>query len=184
MRVQWEEADEWVKVGDRLLPPRYRLVSRPGEGDPQPAWTISFELREGVPVCTEVVVSANPGGREVRSTDLRSIRLEDYLEGTFVNVAMRRWVDEEGVTHLQRDFGSWRDTVRQVRGARRDARRKVTDELLEEVAKVYRDNIDSSPTQAVSDRLGVAERTARLYVRRARDAGFLGEAPRGKAGEL
>jgi hypothetical protein len=55
--------------------------------------------------------------------------------------------------------------------------------LLREVAEVYRSNVDANPTEAVGRHLGVAERTARLYVRRARDAGFLGQAMRGQAGE-
>jgi hypothetical protein len=66
----------------------------------------------------------------------------------------------------------------------RSARRKVTDDVLRDVAEVYRREIGKNPTEAVADHLGVAMRTAGLYVRRARDAGFLGEALRGKAGEL
>ena len=55
--------------------------------------------------------------------------------------------------------------------------------MLREVAETYRREIDGTPTAAVGDHLGVAIRTARLYVRRARDAGLLGEALSGKAGE-
>lgn len=65
----------------------------------------------------------------------------------------------------------------------RAPRRTITDELLREVADVYRREINHAPTVAVGKHLGVAMRTARLYVRRARDAGHLGEAIWGKAGE-
>lgn len=65
----------------------------------------------------------------------------------------------------------------------RAPRRTITDDLLREVAAVYRREIDHAPTVAVGRHLGVAMRTARLYVRRARDAGHLGESLWGKAGE-
>jgi hypothetical protein len=51
----------------------------------------------------------------------------------------------------------------------------VPDELLREVAKLYR-SAERAPTKFVADELGVARPTAARYVARARDAGYLGPA--------
>lgn len=63
------------------------------------------------------------------------------------------------------------------------ARRKITPDLLRDVADTYR-NAPSIPRQAVIDRFNVPESTANRWIRAARDQGFLGEAPKpGVAGE-
>lgn len=59
----------------------------------------------------------------------------------------------------------------------------ITDELLREVADVYRANVDDRPTIAVAEHFGRQHRTAALYVKKARERGFLGAAAVGKAGE-
>jgi len=189
LEITWDDdEDTWVKVGDRDLPARFALVYRPAKGADEPAWTVEFHVQDGVPQCRHVGLSSTVNGREIRSADLRALRIEDLLEGASANVAARRVVDDDGSARMVRDLGSWRDVTRAVRGARRNARRKVTDEVLREVARVYRENVGDNPTAAVARHLGesdqpVPDRTARLYVRRARDAGFLGQSIPGKAGE-
>jgi hypothetical protein len=76
-----------------------------------------------------------------------------------------------------------RGTLATVRSVRREARRRVTDETLREVARVYRENVENNPTAAVAAYTGRAHRTAALYVQQARAAGFLGRTTPGKAGE-
>jgi hypothetical protein len=75
-----------------------------------------------------------------------------------------------------------------VRAARTKTRRRiVTDGLLREVAQVYRAALRDRrpPTEAVAEHVGKSHRTASDYLRRARDAGFLGPAlGRGRAGEI
>lgn len=174
-----------VPIGDGSFEAieRFSLTYTP-EGR-EPAWRMDFAVHDGVPQCRGLTIDSGEDGREIRSTDLRGLRIEDFLELATVNVATRveRVGDE---VHLIRDIEDLRSGAsrRAARAARRDARRKVTDEALQEVAEVYRANLQDSPTDAVRRHLGVAERTARAYVRRARDAGFLGQAIRGKAGEL
>jgi hypothetical protein len=160
---------------DYQLPSRFALLYEPA--DDEPRWRMVFEMADdGVPRCTSVHIDASPAGREIRSRDLR-LSVEDGLELAARNLS----------------FGSPRDvkdvlngaTLSAVRSARQAAKRKVTDEVLREVAAIYRANVDNNPTAAVAAHLGgVADRTARLWVRRARDAGHLGDAPRGKAGEV
>jgi hypothetical protein len=59
----------------------------------------------------------------------------------------------------------------------------VTPALLAEVARVYRENLDGNPTEAVAKYTGREHRTAALYVQRARKAGLLGPTSPGRKGE-
>ncbi len=157
-------------VGDRVLPP-IELTVTDDEGVRPTAW-VRVETIDGTPQVREVRLSSVTGGDEVRAADLRALRLDDLLElatgaaGLVVTLDVGEVVTAEGP-------GDERTTVRQVREARRRARRKVTDELLREVAEVYGDNSEGAPVQAVSEHFDVALRTATWYVRQARDAGYL-----------
>ena len=53
------------------------------------------------------------------------------------------------------------------------ARRVMTDEFLQKVAQVYRENIDGTPTKTVGEVFNVQPRMASKYVERARQQGFL-----------
>ncbi len=115
--------------------------------------------------------------REVRSIDLRRIRLEDALEQAWLRVTRRpSTVVDEGATAavlLERRQEPL-DKRRTLRGLRAQNRRRITDALHEEVARVYRANIETgAPTKAVADHFGIAASTAFLYVKRARVAGVL-----------
>ena len=59
-------------------------------------------------------------------------------------------------------------------------KRRVSAGLLEEVADVYRANIDHAPTEAVARTFGVRSRMASNYVQRARERGFLPPTKQGK----
>lgn len=177
-----------VKLGGEAyeLPARFALAYQPasaGEVSDEPAWRMEFTVRDGIPQCRRITIEATHDGREIRSIDLR-LKVEDLLELAARNVAVRRVVVDGEVRLLRSldDFHSG-DTLRAVRRTRQAGRRRITDDVLRAVATVYRQNVESNPTAAVSAHLGVADRTARLYVKRARDAGFLGEAVPGKPGE-
>ena len=82
-----------------------------------------------------------------------------------------------------------RDRLRRQRiavGKATAGRPKVTDELLAEVAEVYRDanSHGSAPTQAVADYFQRPRSTAAKWVQRARAEGFLGPAVERRAGEV
>ena len=158
--------------------------------------TLFFEVRDGVPQCRRVEIASHPDGREVRSTDLRKVKIEDTMEAAVRHVTMV-W-EESGRSAPDADSGATMTAYRQVRGetpeqqqraiarsreARRESRRKVTPELLQEVARVYRENVDGNPTMAVAEFTNREHRTAALYVKRARDAGLLGATSPGKKGE-
>jgi hypothetical protein len=153
--------------------------------DGHPQVEVHWQVVNGAPVCREVRVQATDSGHEVQCSGLAGVRLEDLLERT---IRALLW---QGKMQHAKDPDRWvwpwgepaQEAVREVRAARSARRIKVTDELLREVAAVYRENVEDKPTQAVADRFNKSDRTARLYVKQARDRDFLGAAIKGKAGE-
>ena len=172
------ESGTWVKLADGAdCPGAFTVVD--GPTDDEAAWTAHFQVVDGVAQCRELVVSAPAGGREIRSKDLRRLRLETLAEDALAQVADRRVTGEDGRVEVVRDLPRRRDG-----GASRRGRPRITDELLAEVAEVYRANVERNPTAAVAGHFGLAsDRTARLYVKRARTAGYLGDAMPGRPGE-
>ncbi len=75
-------------------------------------------------------------GRQIRTADLRVLQIEDMLELATINVAARleRIGDQVNIVRSleDRDSGASRSVVRRARSG---ARRKVTDDVLREVAE-------------------------------------------------
>lgn len=175
-----------VQVKGRVLPSDFDLELMYEDGSPD--LVLGCETRDGVPQCRRVELRSTPEGREIQSSDLRGVKLEDLLEIAVVSAAThpeKQGQQGEVVIRMRpaRTEEERRETLTQMRATRRDARRRVSDELLQEIAQVYRDHLDGTPTAAVAQHTGRAHRTAALYVKQAREAGFLGAAVRGKAGE-
>lgn len=173
-----------VPIGeDRAIGSTFTVTVDDGD-EMTPVVTLACEVRDGVPQCREVRITSRDGGREVRAGDGRKLRIEDWLEGALADTAMPVTSRDAGSSTLSAPRNHNRgETVRQVRVVRRQARRRVTDELLSEVAEVYRANVDDGPTAAVAARFVKSHRTAGLYVKQAREAGLLGQAVKGRAGE-
>lgn len=175
-----------ARIGDSEfeLPRLFSLTQTANEGEP--GWQMTIEVIDGVPQCRSLLFDCGPNDREIRSTDLRAMHVEDMLEFASRQAAFRRVTGPDGETRAVRELDD-RDSgasLSAVRKARRAARRTITDDILATVADVYRTHVEDRPTQAVARHFKISDRTARLYVRRARDAGRLGEARPGKAGEL
>lgn len=176
-----EHPPEHVRIGDRLIPPWVDVVM-PGAGG-QPRLTLRFEVIDKIPQCREMRIASVDGGREVRPSDLKAVHVTQMLEEIFAWLSMR--VVEEGdeqITAVE-EWGEQAQitAVRDIAAARKGRHvRKVTPELLAEVAQIYRENIAGNPTQAVATAFGVSKRTASLYVQRAREAGHLPPTARGK----
>jgi hypothetical protein len=170
-----------VRIGDRLLP-REAFVEFPSD-ESSPGLRMRLAVVDGVPQCREITIWAKDDGREVRTSDLRAIPLETWIEDLFGLVAAR--ITEEGtdgsvaaVTEFSEDRA--REAAKVVQRARAAGRRTITRERLEEVAEIYRAN-PARPTEAVSRALGVQHTTAAKYVQRARGGGLLPPTTRGKA---
>ncbi|EGD44663.1 hypothetical protein NBCG_01083 [Nocardioidaceae bacterium Broad-1] len=153
--------------------------------DGAPEVEILWSVVDGVPLCREVRVTAVDTDHEIKRSGVAGVGLDDLLDKTMKalvwNADARRIDDPQG-----RDFpdgSSQRSAIRAAHQARASRKVKITDELLREVAEIYRANVEHEPTQAVADHFDKAHRTAALYIKRAREAGYLGAALKGKAGE-
>lgn len=149
-----------------------------------PDASIRFQIRDGRPECTEVVIRAKPDGREVRTSDLAAIHLESLAISVFTYVGLRPENDDPGTFGPpDSDSETWAITnaVHQARTSRRGT---VTTEDLEEIAELYRHHSGSgAPVKAIAALRGLSERTAARRVQQAREAGILGPAQPGRSGE-
>ncbi len=177
-------SESMVRIGKDRIAPRH-FTARWDDGDPDtPTVTATFEVRDGIPQCREVRITSADAGREVQASDGRKLRIADWLEDALAISAMPYGGKSGATTRWDAPRPTdGKETVQQVRMVRREARRRITDEMLQEVAEVYRANIGRGPTEAVAARFGKSHRTAGHYVKQARAAGYLGEAMPGKAGE-
>lgn len=161
-----------VIVGDRAILNSVIEATLPG-ADGQPRLEVRVDSSDGVPRVTRLELVAVDGGREVRATDLRAIKVEDLVEAIVSACMLPAERTDEGMVILDRDVEP-RSNVARLRIARRNERRKVTDELLQRVAAVYRAEPDR-PVLEVQRVLGVSRSTAFRYVQVARERGFLAE---------
>jgi hypothetical protein len=179
LTVGWAEYDQLgddVRVGDRLMP-RLIHVEFPGGVDGQPRLTMTIDSSSGVPRCTDLHIESLPGGREVRTKDLRAVEVDNWIEA-IVPLAMAQIVSEGpgGTSSVVRvpdshseDFKAARATFKRARTV---GRRKVDDALLCRVAEVYKGE-EVRPAEAVQLAFGVAPRTAFRYIAEARNRGLL-----------
>ncbi len=141
--------------------------------------TMELEVIDGVPHCVEVRFATTREDRGVPAKAIREFRLEDWIERACEGALWLRHENEEARKHYSDiDHG---DTLRSIRRARAKARGGYTDEMLREVAAIYVENAAHHPTKAVREAFGVAQSTAQLYVKKARDAGFLEPPPSRRA---
>jgi hypothetical protein len=163
--VVWDEVGEFAELGDYVVPATFylRLPSSPTE----PALQLTFAMRDGSPVCIAANVEAKAQG-QVLPKDFDVIRreLNNWSEFAFSYVMRATQEHAPG-------FVDDRTAHRAYRVGRNRTRRKVTDELLQEVAALYRDTVDSGPWRAIAERFSVSETTAGRYVGLARKAGYL-----------
>lgn len=170
--VMWDEfATDLTEVNGVTLPSQFRLRYPGGSDSGQPALTINFAVRDHAIVCTGVNIEANPQGREVLPKDLDSVRTK-----------FSHWseVAATAILRANRPGLSQEDARGAYRANRKRSRRKINDELLHEVAELYRDNISGNAWEAITTRFGVSEATAGRYIGLARKAGLLPPTDPGK----
>jgi hypothetical protein len=167
-----------AKVGEVVVP---RVAVYAHDGAPgEPDLEVTFEVRDGRPECVDFHVRAKPNGRGIRTADLEMVTNLDAI-------AVNLYAAVAPVPGGDAFNWMWRQTEENVERARRavyEARKArrgtVSRAALEEVAKVYREHLDASPTRAVSLLLGYSERTAARRVQQARAAGLLPKTTPGK----
>ena len=176
------------RLGDAVVPPRV-LFSHEGEGG-EPDLRMLFEVRDDRPECTEITITVKPGGRGIRTADLHTLNLDAMTTNVFAQVAVMRnrinpfdgtpVPDDTILLHGPRDEAEARRLQRDIYETRAARRGTVTRAELEEAARVYRENVDGSPTRAVAMLCGYSERTAARRVQQARAAGLLPKTTPGK----
>jgi hypothetical protein len=134
----------------------------------RPSYRLTFEVWDGVPVCTGLVIEARDG-TSIRAKDLNAIRLDNIRDDTFAVAGVWR---ENAPGKYARTWSrsSFRTDRKHVEHATK--RRKLTPEFLERVADIHK----ATPTarvDAVMAAFGVSERQAKRYVAAAREKGLI-----------
>lgn len=187
------EADGGGALGGGLV-----LMQRFGAtvDDPEFAFLVHLIVaaREGRLVSESVSVRARAGGPPVTSTDLRAVKLDAYLacvrerlistHGHFL--VMRRTREDEGTTYVPVAADEWEGITNGPE------RRQPATDVLQAVTAAYREAlrsadpvISSSPTAHVASKLGYSRgHAARLVAKARKTDGLLGNAYRGRPGEM
>lgn len=178
----------YVSVGDVDMWEAFTFTT---ESFGQPGIRLELQIRviDGAPQCIGMRLTSSPDKSAVTGAVVRMVDLEHWIE-----VACSRAIKEPAgaseSVETDADGAVWvlpsdaRDEAAdRARKAARRARRAqggYPTELLRKVGEVYEANVDSFPTRAVRESLGVAQSTAQLYVKKAREHGFItAKAPRG-----
>ncbi len=177
--VVYEMLQDFVKVEDVYVPAEYHLRC-PGDAQ-QPSLLITFQVRDGAPVCTTVNIEAKNEGRQVLPRDFEIVRrkLNSWSEVAFKQV-MHAGQESGGEKAIS--IGPVDPAVarKAYNAAQKRTRAKVTDKLLREAAELYRDNVDEGAWRVIAERFSVSESTAGRYVLLARKAGYLPPTKPGK----
>jgi hypothetical protein len=153
---------------------------------------IEVAVREGAVTCERIGLRSVEGGPSITREMLRDLPVSQLASALMANSALISDFSHPGWGDLDTSkvfvVGGHSapddvyDSVRQRLAPRR--RRRITNELLGTVAKIYRDHLDEgAPTRAVAEELMVSHSTAARYVAQARDRGLLGRTTPGLAGE-
>ncbi len=159
----------FVPFGDGLEIPAWFVSS----GSEPFEWRVAIAIDEtGRPQCQRFEA------RWVTSEQLHRFPLGRVIREAVLTVARPR---EQHGPLIKKDAKQVRRVKAQLR--KRPGRR-LTDEFLEEVARVYRAHVATrKPSKAVEEHFGYKPASARRVVREARLRGFLGPASPGRAGE-
>ena len=164
----------YVTVGDHLMPSFVEVVFF--NFDEPDSW-VRIELRDNIPRIVEVGWRSAPTAREIKSKDVRALDFTDLI-AVFYTAAVR---DGRGADRSPDQDADFERVVRGILEERRTGKRRITGEFLQQVAAVYRANIDHAPTEAVARTFGVKHRQAGGYVKEARKRGLLPDTNQGKA---
>lgn len=179
--VSYSESGETVEVNNLRGPRHFTYVEVPSTKH-LPRYVVECTLEDsGTPRINSVHVQRRDGERDVLSEDLARLRsLEDVVEYAWIALARHNlWVVQAGTdlaaveTELNRLDNEQTTTLRrQVRGLRRRPRSRVSDDTLEQVARIYRENREGTPAKAVREQLNMKPSTASWYIKRAEEAGM------------
>lgn len=163
--ITWSRARAYAAMGGINVP---AWVSQQRHGQGEPDMFVKVAVRDGSPEVVELSFISQPGQREVRQKHLRTVDLHALATELYA-VEVSDWDDDVPLNdYAQRLAAKFIERQRLPREYR-----VIDDDLLKQVARVYRENIRRAPTKAVAKRFGLKERMASSYVQRARRKGFL-----------
>lgn len=178
---------EYVVLEDHWMPTVLELSANGTANDgPDPELYARVEVsHDGVPRLAELrLVATDPDSKGVRQADLREVQVSALVEDLLAAFTMRVERDDRGDVRVDPPYPDSPAYVAALRfvGRQRTGRtsRDITPDLLERVAKVYRENIAGHPTKAVQHHFQVSQRMAAEYVSRARKRGLLPPTKKGK----
>lgn len=143
---------------------------------------MDIAVEHGSPVCNGLRVFRAAGRPSLTGHELRRLPLAQWV--TFA-CSVVGFANQGGIQTTAEGYRTegYRQSIEQV--VRKAGRRnRVTEELLQDVARVYRAAVDEgrSPVEAVQETFGpIGHSTAARYVKLARDGGHLSPTTRGKA---
>jgi hypothetical protein len=159
-----------------------RSIELTTSGGADPDMYAHVELRDGSPVLTELKWTSKPGQNEIRNKHLRATNIPKLITDLVVSIMPTNDLVPVGeapdVTAMRQSKAAARRFADRQQQPR--ARRVMTREFLQDVAKVYRENFDGKPTKAVAETFNVQSRMASKYVDAARKRGYLPPTVRGQ----
>lgn len=178
--MTWRWSSTYVQIGEdglTFVPEDAHVVGVGLRGAPN--LEARFEVRDGVPECVEFCLRSQPGGRAVRSADLRLFDIEGFTFNTFMRFTKRARPGEQTqpqaaqvAPHAHEDERQWWAAAKDFGDAQRQ-RKSANQAELEEVARIYAEHAGSGPAKAVRVAMNYRERTAARRVAQARAAGLL-----------
>ncbi len=186
----WPEGGwpQYVRVGDVEMWEAFTFTT---ESFGRPGIRLESRIRviDGAPQCVGMRLTSSPDKAPVTGAVVRMVDLEHWID-VACSRAIEHPTDAWESVETDSDGAVWvlpsDATAEAADSARRAARRArrsrggYSSELLRQVAEVYEANVDSFPTKAVGQTFRVAQSTAQLYVKKAREGGFImAKAPKG-----
>lgn len=161
-----------VAVGDRGLPER--VVYRHSGDGKQSGLEIEITVRKGVPVTTRVTFfDPTEGTTGVRGAKLGDREVDQLVGLLLPEVTYQPDPDDDGwMKRILVDATERRAAARTIERARRQTRRRMSDEDLHRVAETYQ-AADPPKHMAIAKAFFVTPRTAQRYIEKAREADFL-----------
>jgi hypothetical protein len=158
-----------VPMGDAFA---HRELTYTRDGNKsRPACEIVFEVRNRVPVCSSVRIHSD-SEIHVRSRDLNMINLENLRDDAYAAAGVFMPNPDGGYVH-KRGLSSFKRDRKRVEAVTR--RRKVTPELLSQVAEVYKSAPVGGRLKAIETAFVVSPRQAIRYKKQAEEMGLIGD---------
>ncbi len=186
----WPEGG-WLEYVDVAGVPMMAAFNFTAEPVGRPGIRLELRIRviDHAPECVGVRLVSSRDDAPLTAAVLRGVDLDEWVQ-TACSRAHKSAGDATESIETDPDGMVWflpGDAAQQANDAARKAARRArkakgsySNELLRKVASVYETNVDAFPTKAVRESFMVAQSTAALYVKKARERGFItAKAPKG-----